>query len=234
MNFVKSDFPPGIILVFSGILSRYAHFNECLNRLHVPQGTHVEWLVGPSVDKSRDRGFSIARNKPNILSVGSEGVTKLDRPFHWVWNIQDDLQFPRQILLNLLARDKDFIIPAMNVYRAPARMNVNDGKNKGIHPSMLPSEGLFELPFHWTCGDGGLLLKTHVLDVVKPPYDELGKGWSAQTKMFCDEILSRRVGDAGFSRWVDMDNPMGHHAIIVMTPYKGKRRITMMGQPLEV
>ena len=99
MRFVDTG-PPGTIVVAQDHLGRYVDFEQSLELLQVPQGTK-QWRI---------RSGACAMNC-NI------GVSK--RVGDWVWFIDDDHTFEPDVLLRLLAHNKEIIAPLVPMRYPP-------------------------------------------------------------------------------------------------------------------
>ena len=55
---VDSPYPPGVVCVSTGELTRYAMFNQDLAMLRVPVGTCLSWTSGPLIAMNLNKNFS--------------------------------------------------------------------------------------------------------------------------------------------------------------------------------
>src|SRR3990167_4095024 len=96
MQGVPSNQPPGAVCMVSGDLTRYALSMQSLMGLRLPLGSTNSWHTGVLIAKSINMSFQYVMDNPQL---------------QWAWIMGDDHQFDADIVLNLLAREKDVIVP---------------------------------------------------------------------------------------------------------------------------
>jgi hypothetical protein len=165
----------------------------------------------------------------NNFNQGLKWALRFPGP-KWVWNMPDDHEFDPELLLRLLDREVDCVTPLCSARTARDMVHVFDDRR---FPSMrrleeMPIEGLYRMAEYESCGDAGILLRRRVLEATGPPWVEapLSGKWDAVE----DRIFSRKVRDAGFDRYVDIDNPIGHTVVAVLTPKRGERVMTIFNE----
>jgi hypothetical protein len=129
----------------------------------------------------------------------------------------DDHTFAPDILLNLIAHDVDVVVPLCLKKDAPFDPVVYEGQQlneDGLVEHIvarLPSQGLHEI---WAAGSAGMLIRKHVLDALEKPIFITEHGMQNEDLNFC-----RRVREAGFRIWCDVDQHLGHISPKTVYPY---------------
>ena len=115
----------------------------------------------------------------------------------------DDHVFAPDILARLISHDVDVVVPHCLKRVPPFDPVAYGGQNEDgdYFTAELPESGLTEV---WAAGSGGMLIRRHVLEAIGDPGFETGIGLSEDLN-FC-----RKVRDAGFSIWCDVDAKLGH------------------------
>jgi len=175
----------GTIGILSGDLSRYADFSIALMHQQTPVGTKLIWTKGVDV-------------------VGN--MNQMVRGMHgdWLWILGDDHVFDPDLLVRLLHRNVDVVVP-LCLKRSPPYDPVvyshqNDrGEYVGYHD--LPSSGLVEVH---AAGSAGMLVRRTVLDALEDPVFESHGGLN-EDLTFCAKLRA-----AGFRIWCDTDAHLGH------------------------
>jgi hypothetical protein len=173
----------GTLGIITNEIARYSVFGQLIDLLEVPEGTLKIW----------GRGVDVVKNRNEILdkAVGE-----------WLCMIDDDQVFHADILMKLLARDKDVIAPLILErhfpYKPVAFRNIN-----GERQSVLMN-GLQEVD---ALGTGIFLMKRKVWETV-------GKFRYSGEVIKEDLDYCQRIKAAGFSIFCDFSLPAGH-----MTPF---------------
>jgi len=188
----------------TGELARYADTLSDLEAVSVPLNSGLSWLRGVLISDLLNQSLERVYSQPGL---------------EWVWVMGDDHRFPPNVLLHLLDRDVDCVIPVC-VHRQPPFwtnvMHVADDGTKRFKPiTDLPTSGLYKLGDGETCGDAGILIRKRVLDAIpRPWYDTRRSGAYASD----DTAFTSRVREAGFDIYVDCDMPIGHITPMTVTP----------------
>jgi hypothetical protein len=203
-----TGFPPGTIVVPSGAQPRFYEFTFSMERLKVPAGTR--WL--------QERGCDITTN----LNLGVRDATG-----DWVWFMGDDHKFNDDMLLKLLAWDKDVVIPptpCKSIPFLPCIMH-GTGSLSDWKPSMplytweeVSQPGLLALPVGDFIGQAGMLVKKKVLDEFGYPWFKAGQqdpGRLQEDMTFCRELQQR-----GYTIWLDCTQVLDHWFSIGLTARK--------------
>lgn len=205
MQPVKSRHSPGGLAIITGELTRYVQAMRCLSMIRVPNGTVRAWEAGALVAYNINHAITTLLGRPEV---------------GWVWLMGDDHTFEPTILLDLLDRDVDCVVP-LCLNRTPpfAPTIVSGGRMKPI--DKVPLGGLYRLGDDELCGDAGLLVRRHVLEAIPAPwYDHRISGaHNAEDRAFVE-----RVKAAGFAVHVDTDHVIGHQTAVTITPDKRSGR----------
>ena len=185
--------PPGTIAVPGGDLARYQEFTFSLAKLKKPNGSTLAMHCGLSVHRNL-----------NMITREMTG--------EWLWLQGDDHVFPEDLLIQLLDRQVDVIVPLMYKRTPPftlvlyERSRVNEEgevEYEPYRPSALPSKGIVKVH---AAGTGGMLIRKHVLDAIGDPwFTTTGADNQNEDLEFC-----RKIRDAGFDIWADTEAWMGH------------------------
>jgi hypothetical protein len=65
----------------------------------------------------------------------------------------------------------------------------------------------------YAAGSAGMLIRKHVLDAIKRPVFTTEKGMQNEDLLFC-----KKVREAGFKIWCDVDQKMGHIGLHTVYP----------------
>lgn len=171
-------------------LARYTMFTQCLVHLRVPPNTDMRFCQGTDLANNRNRLVASA------LDVGTE----------WVIFLDDDMLFPPDHLMRLLAHD-EFIVASLYTQRSspfgPIAFKSYTREN-GYVPVKLseqPKEGLVPIV---GAGTGGMLIRAEVFHAIEYPWFEKTEIGSEDLN-FCQKALA-----AGFDLYLDMGAAMGH------------------------
>jgi len=179
--------------ISSGELGRYAVFYDSL--MHVRGVTHDNVIQA--------RSANIAENRNGIAERA------LTMGFDAVWYVDDDHVFAPQTLERLAAAEKDVVSGLYLKREIPFVPHVYDREDERgwCYPRLLQplQRGLVSVK---AVAAGCLLVKAKVLKALEKPYWRLGQitkdGWGDDLN-FC-----RRVREAGFEVWCDLDTLVGH------------------------
>lgn len=199
------DFQPGVVAIITGDLVRYGQAIRSIDNVVVPAGSNEHWEMGSNVAGSLNKAIALMVSRPE---------------FQWIWLMGDDHVFPQDIVLKLLARGVDCIVPLCLNRFPPFDPTIikGDGANRAIRRlESLPDGGLYELADDETCGDAGMLLSRRVIEALEPPWYNRTRSGSVGVD---DQVFVQRVKEAGFKVHVDLDNVIGHMSPFVMLPYR--------------
>lgn len=198
------DFPPGVVAVTSGDLTRYADFSFSLISLQMPPSTKVVWA----------RGVSIVQNLNSILRNGFLPYPE----YRWVFLLGDDHVFKPDLLLKMLAHRLDLVAPLCVKRKPPLSPIVFSAETapglfKTLNWDELPSGGLLEVP---ATSPAGMLVRRPVIEAVPEPWFEYGQADSAL--MGEDLWFQKKARQKGFKIYVDLDTFIGHQTPVVIYP----------------
>jgi len=166
----------------------------------------------------RAHGQSPARNRNLICKQAIE--TNCD----YVLFIDDDNLLPPDTIKRLLNHDKDIVTGLYlmrNYPHQPVIFDVaNDDGTCKWHFLGEDESGLIEIV---ATGLGCLLIKTEVLREIakrEPYWFTLGE---LESDQWCDDLaFFKRVRQAGFKIFCDLNCPIGHYAKVAIWPYREK------------
>jgi hypothetical protein len=170
----------------------------------MPVGSQIDWRVG----------VGIALNFNNMVRRMLS-----DEMFQWLWILGDDHVWQPDLLIRLLKRDVDVVVP-LCLRRLPKYSPVLfAGRDGGFVPlgweAINGKTGLIKLEGN-LLGNAGMLIKRHVLETLKSPWFENGK---MNPEMGgCDLWFCQKVHDAGFGLYLDTDNTIGHLSHVAIWP----------------
>jgi len=201
----------GIVNVLGGFLGLYNECSICLARLRKPDDTYV--LHHKGVGRTHD------------LNRGVHFMYDMD--YEWVWMADDSCVYPDNILLNLLERNVDIVVPFSMNAEFPHLPELYENDCSLIDKYWLcEQEGIVETEYLATYR--GMLVRKNVFDAMSKPWfvngalmpDRLGGDiW------FCREALK-----AGFKINVDFENTIGRIAHFSMWAGKedGKYTVSLL------
>lgn len=204
---IRRNGPPGLVIVPCHDQARYHQFTHDLTLLDVPDGSVINF----------QRSASVVQN----LNAAVQDLMA-DEALEWAWFIADDHAFRRDVVLRLLARDLDIVVPLVTRRGPPYSLVVFDehvGEDEygrrmyhTIQFDELPPEGgLIELA---ACGSAGMLVKREVFEKIPFPWFENSDG------MTCNEDVEfcRKAAEAGYSIYCDTDAQIGHIGNVAAWP----------------
>lgn len=193
----------GVIGIPFGWQPRHTRFVDALLHIQVPDGTIIQPVSGSSVAENRNIAIDLA------LKTTAE----------WVFFLDDDHVFDPRILLDLLDRNVD-VVGALYCRRSdPFEPLIYDHvrEDMWVSPRKLADgeSGMIQVK---AIGAGGLLVRRRVFEAMQPPYFRLGQILSDQ---WGDDLdFCRRVTEAGFDIWCDLDVKMGHMMTGIIWPFR--------------
>ena len=218
MQGVKSDHPPGAIIMVTGDIVRYAVSMQSLSHLKVPPNSANIWFTGVLISKSINMAFQQIMDNPSL---------------QWGWIMGDDHTYDPDVLLRLLDSNVDVVAPLCLNRLPPLDPTIIEHNESGggrmKYLEDLPMDGLYRLKDNETCGDAGLLIRRHVLEIIGSPwYDHRKTGGASDAD---DQSFIQKVKRSGFDVHVNLDVRIGHVGHVVYTPVQkdGKWQVEMMG-----
>lgn len=203
----NSKFPPGWIIVPTGILPRFIEFWDALDLLRVPEGTGRSRNSGPDCDSNRNRGI-------RVVLAGTEA--------QWVLFLDDDQEFDSYTLMDMLERMYTLDLPVLTKLYvrktppfqpvlfedadAPAQTRINYTKLTELRKEN-------EVQQIGACGGGCLLVRRNVLEQLTDPWFNPGPGRSYGGDIgFCRKLKAAGIP---LHAWLA---PVGHNMPSTITP----------------
>jgi hypothetical protein len=183
----------GTIGVLSSDLARYADFSVALMHQHTPPETKLIWTKGADVVGNMNR-----------MVAGMEG--------DWLWILGDDHVFAPGLLLGLLGRNVDVVVPLCLKRTPPYDPVVYSHQNdlgEYVAYTGLPEHGLVRVH---AAGSAGMLVRRRVLDAIDDPVFESHGGLNE------DFTFCAKIRDAGFQILCDADAWLGHIGLVSIWP----------------
>ena len=205
MQGIPSSLPPGAVCMITGEIVRYAQSMQALHAMVAPNGSVLSWHMGMLVARSINDAFATVMSKPEL---------------QWAFIMGDDHTYSPNIVMNLLKREKEVIIP-LCLNRVPP-MDPTIIEIDPVHHSRrlkpleeMPTSGLYQLGPNESCGDAGMLIWRSVIEKSGPKWYERMKSGSHQAED--DEFVSK-LRMLGYEVYVDMDNRLGHIGAVDFRP----------------
>lgn len=224
MQHVSSPYPAGTVVIPAASLARYNEFWMAVEAVKVPHGTKIIACRGADI--------------PHQLNEGIRRMTG-----EWIWILGDDHVFDPEILLNLLQRNKDVVLPIVPRRDHPFYPCLLHGP---VAPMMepyqwteLPLNGIFQLPKWDSAGQAGALITKAVLDKIGDPWFEGGQ--LTKGRLMEDMYFIQRLHELDIPIHVDCTQVLSHIANITIKPrvyegrwypgYEGKHGPVLWDQP---
>lgn len=185
--------PPGTIGVLSGELARYSDFTVALIHTMTPPDSRIVWTKGVDI-------------------VGNMNTMHRSMRGEWLWILGDDHVWNPDLLIRLLDRDVDVVVPLCLKRLPPFDPVVYSHQNEeGLYVGKtdMPADGIHQV---WAAGSAGMLIRRHVLDALEQPV------FAAEGGLNEDLVLCRKIREAGFTIWVDVDQQLGHIGNLTVWP----------------
>lgn len=191
-----------------GDLARYVRLHDSLHRLRVPAGSDLRYATG----------VSVAHNCNNLVKEMLQ-----DKSFQWLWLMGDDHGFDENLLLALLDRQVDIVVPVVS-RRGPPFQTVLyksaalDGSSYltyswGDLTRDAPADGLLPVD---AAGSGGMLVRRHVFEALPDPWFE----WTPRISEDINFCLKAR--SLGYGIYADLSQRMTHLTPAELVPYRNK------------
>lgn len=206
----KPKYSKGIIGVASSFLGRYREFDSCLAKVAKPQGTVIEWGLG----------VNVAYNYNTMIRT----LLKEEEDFKWLWILGDDHVFKGDLLLNLLDRDVDVVVPLCLRRSKPFFPVIHGTVKEGFYPKdfewLSGKQGLLDVTDIASLGNAGMLVKRHV-------FEECNKPWFVNGQIHpelnsSDLYFFENLKQNGFKVHLDLDNHIGHLTHVAVWPARDK------------
>lgn len=188
---------PGVVGFPTHFLGRYREFDEDRDRLAVPPGSEL----------SIKKGVNVARAYNDMVRF-----TLNNEKFEWLFILGDDHTFRPDILMRLLDRNVDAIVPFCLHRMTPYEPVLFYGRGGGFRPVGWgwfkdKRPGLWNIT-NMAVGNAGMLIQRHVLKEMKDPWFEQGRidpECGGSDLWFC-----HKLAEHGFNLYLDGTTVIGH------------------------
>jgi hypothetical protein len=201
--------PPGVLALACSEVARYSATHASIAGLLRPAGSRYCQMSSLSVAANFNAAAELFLDDPAMA---------------WMFLMNDDHIYPDDTLIRLLDRDVDavtglYLDRSSNPTTSPIPFPpvLFDRVHQSGHVSrrfLAPDEsGLIPIV---ACGDGAMLVRRRVFEAITPPWWTFGEVEASN----CNHDLSfcRRIREAGFQIYADLDVPVGHIQPMAITP----------------
>lgn len=200
---------PGMIGVPTGELGRFSDFTPSCMGLGRPAGTKFNRVPG--------LGPAHSLNK-----IGQDFLDR--KELEWLFLTNDDNLIPATGLFQLLDRGVDVVSGYYLGRQAPfepiAFNSIRTTAGKRMYYRYYPQRGDRSLQPIVACGDGCLLIRRRVLERIRGPWWEYGE--TVTDACDHDMVFCRKIREAGFQIWLDLDVKVDHISIFGVRPFVDK------------
>lgn len=220
MRFVSSKHPPGTVGYITGGTPRYFEFSDSIEETRAPHGSTL----------LRARSCNPVKNCNQLLS---------EMKGDWMWFQGDDHAWDPDLLLRLLDRDVDAIVPLVPRWAPPfATVIYKDWSPNGkcetyswqeIDWLLQSGKEVIDVA---AAGSAGLLIRRHVLDALRREFGEpvFRVGAAGKDELSEDTELTWKIAQMGFTMACDLTAFMEHLTTVRIGPYRMKDgRIAVTG-----
>ncbi len=210
LHIPDSGFPPGVIIVPTGIVPRFVEFYDKLEVLKVPAGTGRYRNSGPDCDSNRNRGIA-------------KTLEADDGSLEWMAFLDDDHTFHPDLLMKMLGAMYEHnldVLTALYLRKIPPfdpvwfaqigdsggerRYQMGDLKRARKVGNIIPVDGT---------GGGFLVVRKNVFRMIDPPWFNPGPG-----RAYGGDVgFSMKLKAAGIKIYGLMEG-IGHIMPCVLTP----------------
>ena len=203
----SSEHSPGLIAYLIHDLARFDDFYQSLMSTLVPEGSLTHRAKGADI---------VAKLNDSIEMMYKHNL-------NWIWFLGDDHTWDQSLLVKLLERNLDVVVP-LCARRAPPFSptlfkNEQDAQVPGawkvLNWTELPTSNDL-LKVEGRVGTAGMLIRKRVLDKVGFPWFEIGKECSFLLQE--DMYWCRKVQEAGFDIYCDLKNTIDHICVGKVRP----------------
>jgi len=198
------DHGPGVIIIPCGNVGRYREFDMSLAGLIKPRGTNVDY-----------------RMSTNIASSINRAIKMMNDDDEWVWILNDDHTFKPNLLVNLLDRNVDVVVPLCCTRQQPfipVILDLPENEYRHMGWQFLEGKSGCILATDVSLGGAGMLIRRNVLEIIPQPWFEVGKAGNPEV-LSEDTFFYTKLRQYGISYYLDLDNYLGHitHAVVMPT-----------------
>jgi hypothetical protein len=201
-------------------VGRYDEFYTSLAGLDLPGTTHDGLNTVTGILKCTSACVATGLNAACRAALA-------DPARQWVWFLGDDHTFDPGLLVRLLNRNVDVVVPLVAMRYPPYPTVLFKGPGGPRYAWVeLPTTGMMPLPVGHVAGQAGMLVRRRVLEVLEPPWFRIGQyePASLHEDIYFTESLSKK----GITIHVDCDEMMGHLQVFDVQP---SRSLTGHWQP---
>lgn len=180
-------------------------------------------LTGLEVQAGQAQGLYIDNNQ----NIAVRNMMKLEeetgKRFDYFWLLNDDMMIPPDTLQKLIKHQKDVVVPLLVGHEIPHEPLFYDYREGDDYRHKFLEPGDRGLVRGVGSGGGGMLIARHVFDAIPDPWWEnhmVYSGGRPPIKSTEDFDFCRKVEDAGFEIWCDLDCPIGHGTIFNVWPVR--------------
>jgi len=142
------------------------------------------------------QGSILPRNRDHLATAALEsGAT------HFMW-FDDDMRFPKDTIVRLLARDKDVVCANYRMRNTPEQFTAYRSDVGGYIPTTDQSEGLEQVT---SCGFGALLCRREAFEKIDRPWFVIGFDPENDEYVIDDGFCCIKWHNAGVEVFVDHD-----------------------------
>ena len=205
----EKTYPAGTVAYLYSDLGRYDEFYDSLMNTIYPSETY------------RDKGSGA-----DIVASLNDIIGRMKG--EWLWLLGDDHVWAPELLLKLLDRNVDVIVPLCARRKPPFSPTIfkNElGDAEGSHKvlnwgELTQTSGLLKVDGR--IGTAGMLIRKKVLDKIGYPWFEIGKECSFLLQE--DMYFCKKIQEARFDIYCDLDNTIGHIFRGVVWPVTDKSK----------
>ena len=156
---------------------------------------------------------SIVTTARNNCIEAIENLEAKGTKVEWIFWLDDDMTFPKDVLVRLLRHDKD-IVGATYCRRSPpydVHGKTLSRKAESVHSGLVEMEGV---------PTGCLLTRRDIFKKLPKPWWRLGIDEEKKLQIGEDYMFSRHARELGYKLWLDVDlsKEIGHVAEKVLYP----------------
>ncbi len=176
-------------------------------------------LTGFQVRSAQAQGLYIENNQ-NILARNM-----MEHDFDYFWLLNDDMIIPTDTLQKLVKRGKDVVTPLLVGHDIPHEPLFYTARDDDNYFHLYLEPGQRGLVRGLGSGGGGMLISRRVFEAFPDPWWERHiVRVQAEHSVFVssteDLDFCRKIEDAGFEMWCDLDCPIGHTILMNVWPVR--------------
>lgn len=177
--------------------------------------TSIEGILRPTGSRRfTAQSLSVAQNWNHTIA----DILLPNPDLEWVFFMNDDHLYPADVLVRLLDHEVDFVTALYTERVIPFAPQLYDEVDAAglLTRLSLPGSPVSGLTPIVACGDGALLVRRSVFELVDPPWWTYGSILPDNTDH--DTSFCQRVREAGIPLYADLSLSVGHMTPITLTP----------------